>query len=444
MQPSFQFRSGMVRVGLILVWTIWGAVTICLVLFTGRPLERSFTPWEGKKLESEPYVYGAGDGSVDDLLWIDRSGHTYATTTTHAGRSDDRQIIGGADLDKSGPGTGTPAPRKLHDITFQDTLTNEIVGRLGPFDPCPGNFKLSEDRRRLLVRIDRFNLPSQLLLCELPLGRVLRSLAISEYESPLDLSPNGKLVLINRQAPTREIVVLDLEANREVCKLPRGPGFSRAFFDEHDRPFAVVAPAQGTQLELWDLTEARKVRNLSAQVHANLSTSADVSADRNALYVYEYDSGFEFNAHICSLLDGQPLGSLNSNARVSHFALSPDARFALHSGIYPNKAARQLALHWPRLYDWLPRDVRAPSESRVYDLARGTRWPGLPGSLHATFVQGSDRLVIFNEAGRYVFDVPPRWQYFTPWAWPALAVWLILAAIWWKLRVPRQKLVIPA
>jgi hypothetical protein len=40
----------------------------------------------------------------------------------------------------------------------------------------------------------------------------------------------------------------------------------------------------------------------------------------------------------------------------------------------------------------------------------------------------------FTDAGYYIYDVPPKVRWFTPWAWASLAAWLGMIGVWWKLR----------
>jgi hypothetical protein len=71
------------------------------------------------------------------------------------------------------------------------------------------------------------------------------------------------------------------------------------------------------------------------------------------------------------------------------------------------------------------------------DLETGRCWLGLYGEGFHTFHPDGTRLLVFGDVGRFEYDLPPRWQSFTPWAWLALAVWMGLASIWWALR-PRS------
>jgi len=65
---------------------------------------------------------------------------------------------------------------------------------------------------------------------------------------------------------------------------------------------------------------------------------------------------------------------------------------------------------------------RYPNEHRLalLELRSGQTWLELLGDHRCAFTDDGARLISFTEGGRYEYDVPPRWQYFTPWAWVAL------------------------
>ncbi len=73
----------------------------------------------------------------------------------------------------------------------------------------------------------------------------------------------------------------------------------------------------------------------------------------------------------------------------------------------------------------------------LIDLETGRTWPGLPAGNGVVFSEDNSRMVTFGVDGRYEWSVPPRRQWFTPWAWAALGAWLSLVAIWWRLRKQR-------
>jgi hypothetical protein len=83
---------------------------------------------------------------------------------------------------------------------------------------------------------------------------------------------------------------------------------------------------------------------------------------------------------------------------------------------------------------WLKEQFPDENRLALVDLHSGQTWFALPEALMMTFTEDCSGLILFTDEGRYDYDVPPRWQYFTPWAWAALGVWLSLVAIWWKLR----------
>ncbi|CAN5247673.1 hypothetical protein BH10PLA2_BH10PLA2_32010 [soil metagenome] len=82
------------------------------------------------------------------------------------------------------------------------------------------------------------------------------------------------------------------------------------------------------------------------------------------------------------------------------------------------------------LANWLPADNFVD----LRNLETGQIWQRIPAGLGVAFSEDDSRLITFGAKGRYIWSVPPRVQWFTPWALVALASWLSLALCWWKLR----------
>ncbi len=219
------------------------------------------------------------------------------------------------------------------------------------------------------------------------------------------------------------------------------------FFDERDRPYALVSDNMNAQIELWNLTDGKKTseKTMATGSKAEQGPLAEFwqVAKDGEIIAMTYATALEKPfTKIWSLSDGKLLGSFTlDDWDPTHTAISSDGRYFLHGAVREDKAFTKLVNSWPSLARWIPKDYMVKKESKVHDLSTGVCWPGLPECERATFVQGSDRLVIFNKAGRYEYDAPPRWQYFTPWAWVALGAWLSLVAFWWRQRKRQRKIV---
>jgi hypothetical protein len=196
------------------------------------------------------------------------------------------------------------------------------------------------------------------------------------------------------------------------------------------------------ELEVWDVT--------SNQMDATL----DLSEIKSRGFVTgEYDSSFEVGAgdsilasayhdpcfiFIRSLETGRSLQNYSLPFKWCHpLRFSPDGRFLIirYPLKYPLVSVAE-GLH-KGIEKWL--EGRFPLQQRLalIDLHSGEIWPGLIGNGLCAFTDDGARLISFTDEGRYEYDVPPRWQYFTPWAWAPLGAWAGLTIVWWKLRERR-------
>jgi hypothetical protein len=208
-----------------------------------------------------------------------------------------------------------------------------------------------------------------------------------------------------------------------------GAGDIHCFYDQNRQPKYFYQ--EGSYLEQWD------VLNDMCDWHRALPAmiSAIPSPDGSVLITLPDDSEM-----ICwSRADGRQLARIQSGA--SDFCLTADDRFMLY---------RYVRSHWlepllrrlPVNASWTANIWLKPSFWwELCDTYRGTTWPAIPAPTDIAEIEGQYRflehgsqLTTIDDHGIYEWDLPPRWQYFTPWAWPGLGAWLSLVAIGWKLR----------
>ena len=90
---------------------------------------------------------------------------------------------------------------------------------------------------------------------------------------------------------------------------------------------------------------------------------------------------------------------------------------------------------WRRdLDEWLNVCFPIRSQYALLDVQTGVTWLGLVGDREYAFSDDGARLISYTNQGRFEYDLPPKWQYFTTWAWVSLASWIAMITIWWKMR----------
>jgi hypothetical protein len=78
--------------------------------------------------------------------------------------------------------------------------------------------------------------------------------------------------------------------------------------------------------------------------------------------------------------------------------------------------------------------------SALLELSTGKIWVDHLGEGRCAFTEDGTQMKSFTDAGYYLYDVPPKVRWFTPWAWPSLAASFALITLWWKLRKRPQGL----
>ena len=179
------------------------------------------------------------------------------------------------------------------------------------------------------------------------------------------------------------------------------------------------------ELEVWDV----------------VTNQMDVTLDQSEIksrgfLTGEYDSSFEVGAGDSILASAYHdpcflfIRSLETGRSLQNYSLpfqwvqpvrfSPDGRFLIVRYPLKHPLVRMAQGLHKGTEKWL--QARFPVQQRLalMDVHSGEIWPGLMGNGLCAFTDEGARLISFTNEGGYEWDVPPRWQYFTPWAWAAL------------------------
>ena len=214
------------------------------------------------------------------------------------------------------------------------------------------------------------------------------------------------------------------------------------FFDTRGRPKVIV---ESNDLEIWDLSSNEFEMKLdesefgkggviggeasggSGRHVATSSTCvATMFSDRDLLLIH-------------SLEDGRILQTYCIPSRGYHRPqFSPDGRFLMFDYIQSNQPIDLPSTWHLGLDDWL--EARLPLLPRMglVDMRTGNMVLDQIGDGRCTINDDGTRLVSFTKEGRYEYDIPLRWRYFTPWALAALGGWVSLGVVWWRLRKGRH------
>jgi hypothetical protein len=247
-------------------------------------------------------------------------------------------------------------------------------------------------------------------------------------------APDGRQLLIYANSWA---VLYDRLEWKQVAQFTSLKG--HPFFDAHSKP-KVLTP-RGLRFQpdadpmVRDLISNRQDTKLEGfpQCDAGESSSTDIICVSGVPIATTYF----WNSRILqvhSLQNGQLLHGYRLPPIFGYLrGFKSDGRFVvLH---FPRRHA---LVRWARDYNqaleqWLNK-LRPDREGyALLDLQDGTTWHDFLGDKGCSLSHDGSTLVSFTDTGRYEYDVPPRWQYFTPWAWVALGAWMGLATVWWKL-----------
>jgi hypothetical protein len=398
-----------------------GLFTFALFFTTGRPVPREFVPADQLDFSSICEDIGVA-GPIQGTIWrrYSNGGRCFLEFTKLKG--DSYVIIPSDDIVATV--TDSISMEKLG--VFRVTLDNYN---------SDGSFQISPDRQYLF----------SVMKGKLHAWRLQRSkLAIDQIWSDIDVPDSAGGIFLRFSPDDRHLLIYsnercvhyDLLQRRTIAAFAR-PAMGSSdpcFFDSQGRPRVLLYFIDpGT---LWELIKQKVAATLVCFDDVG-SRHSDIIyvAGKPALATIFHNSR---NLYIHSLDDGRLLqtysiptgmdetGQFDSNR---HFLiLSSSWRFPLVHA----------AEGWNSQLDkWL--SVRFPERERLVllDLHSGKQWFDFLGDSRCTLSDDATQPKTIADEGYYVYDVPPRWQYFTPWAWTSLGAWLSLVTIWWRLRKRR-------
>ena len=256
-------------------------------------------------------------------------------------------------------------------------------------------------------------------------------------------APGGHSILI---AKTNQLIHYDLLEGRTIAvfRPPANCIVMGCFFSSEGRPREIVHKNEPERLEIWDVVSNQldtvldlSLAELGALGRGQACLSSVSVAHVPILAIWNKESGLLTTR---SVEDGRLLQSRSFPCEVlCSISFSADCHYLVCIYLWQHPLVG-LADGCPEgLKNWL--GLRFPSQERLalLDLHTGKSWRHIVGGERTAFSDDNTRLISFTDEGRYEYDVPPRWQYFTPWAWAALGAWLSLAAIWWRLRRQQRR-----
>jgi hypothetical protein len=395
-----------------------GLFTTALFFTTGRPVRRDFIPVDQLGFTFLRMSGLQGASGKPGFYSVSSSGRCFITTPPLLVAADHEVIA-----------------------TIFDTATLQKVGSFPSRLNTLRNFELSPDRQFLIAAKD-----DGLHVWHLESGKeeVADIEMLWRDHPPSDASlfsatafaPGSRHVLIYTN---KRVVHYDLSACRILgaFQAPAQRNIRTCFFDSLGRPKALMFRLL-KELEVWDVG--------SNQMDATLDQSEIKS---RGFLTGEYDSSFEVGAKdsilasayhdpcflfIRSLQTGQFLQNYSLPFQwVQPLRFSADGRFLIVRYPLKHPLVRMAEGLHKGMEKWL--QARFPVQQRLalMDLHSGEVWPGLIGNGLCAFTDEGARMISFTDEGAYEYDVPPRWQSFTPWAWAALGASAGLAIVWWKL-----------
>ncbi len=399
-----------------------GLLTFVLFISTGKPIPSGFLPADQIAFTLDE----DGDTSGKPIYWGPSQSAQCLIATTAL--EPDEQNNGDSNSDN-----------QL--VSVFDPVTMQSLGSFRDNKNRLLFFEISPDRKTLFSATS-----SRLLIRDLATGKKESAeivtpwgdLGESELAARVTLASDGKRILINTR---HRAVCFDLLGRRTIAafQLPAYYQIMTCFFDADACPKVLV---YGLDLEVWDL--ARNQMDLALdqselEKRDLLRTRYEcysISATEPVLATLSSEANFLL---VRSLQDGRSLQTYSVPAdSTNSVRFSPDGEFVLIDCVGRNRIASLAERRMEGLDEWLERIFPWERNQTLLSLRTGRTWPGLAGDGRCRFVEDGSHLISFTKDGRYEYDVPPRWRYFTPWAWAALGVWLIMIGVWWKLRRRQQ------
>jgi hypothetical protein len=217
------------------------------------------------------------------------------------------------------------------------------------------------------------------------------------------------------------------------------------FFDSATDPKCLVyskPEAEAGRLQIWDVRTSKieitldqhRISELGV-IEDDLSCANSRISPRRSLIATCFDSGGLLV--IRSLETGQTLATYKLQSENRWLGdVSPDDRYYLY-GLSKKGSQFPVLEGWNQhLDDWLKKNFPNHNQGILLDIETGKTWPNLIiGERNEyAFSDDSSRLISYAPEGRYEYDCPPKWEYFTPWAWASLGACIGLITACWKLR----------
>ena len=352
------------------------------------------------------------------------------------------------------PHIGTP-PKSSGDVVIHEIASKKTVCVIKSSESDASSiFRISPDEK--LLAIESWG-PDTLHLYSWPSGEPKENGRTKEqgwFEVGVQgrFDSTGNLFLVTG---TTHAEILDTRnwSQKSLFDLPDGVGLRirAGFFDRQNRPKLLLQSLGNA--EVWDLAKGSRdwsVKNDSLKSEnepaGGLATPLETPKLVRSTSMKFVTNYLDEDYQVRSLEDGRLFATHKRAEESGPLVYSPDGRFLLcvtTRASWQEELITRLPQRWAGwVYDseWgkhIAAYERQIKEFTLIDLETGTEWPGLPAvqqhPFHAAFREHDQKLITATDEGFYEWDLPPKWQWFTPWAWPALAVLLLLALTWRRL-----------
>ena len=406
----------MARLCVVLLLIPSGMFTLALFLATGRPLPREFIPVDQLSFGMRRTVGLSDAGPKDGFEGLSPDGR--CVFTSHL----------------------TDDPHYRIYSAF-DSVTMEMLGSYRHYLYGVSSSRLSRDKQQLASfnqgRLQLQNLGSgKEEIIEIDQPRKMPANYTWKSDFLVFVSGNSQLLLYSPACAT----LYDPIDHRTLAEFEqKGRGdLEGCFLDNQNRSKALVYNSEPAQYEVWDIASRRRdfIFDKSELEKRGLKEFPPYG------FVCVMGAGVLVTPHpdaklllVRSVTDGRPLQTCSIPIKDAELLrLSPNGHNETCKYTLRNPLVR-LAEGWQGGLKAKLQEMFPDSERLVLlDLQTGIMCRDLMGGFQSTFTDDSTRLISYTLEGRYAYDVPPRWQSFTPWAWAALAAWLSLIVLWWKLR----------
>jgi hypothetical protein len=348
--------------------------------------------------------------------------------------------------------SGGPTESDGPDVVIRDIEQNRSACIVKRPPDIPSVFRISPDGKSVEIEFGSHLLRTY----HWPTGDY-KNLNLSSWELPAgagEFDSTGNFLLVTGKWDC-DILNNKTVSRERLLTFPRSGDkyILVGYFDRQDRPKAIVQ--SGGFLELWDLS-TQKYDWISKQAISPtgeetgrekvsyLDLDGLVSPDKTRFVMAHRGKGIA----ALSLVDGSVL-AFHRHAESPYFpAFSPDGRFLCyvthreHPLIQSARGLSKGLSDWFDKSNWPGHWFDPLTELTLLDLQSGIKWPGLPApipySLESTFRKDEPILITIGEEGWQEWDLPPKWQWFTPWAWASSTLWLALAVTWRRLGRPMK------